>query len=123
MSKLNTPRDFAMIRHLWRLPKEYVAELDIYMLLQTSVSKFLDKYDEVLPWVEGGKDRIKIRNAIYECEFINCGGNSLADLEENGEGERPILLSLRANFEKKLYVVLISIPDEGYINTTIPTME
>lgn len=123
MSVLNTPEDFAVVRHVWRLSKQYSSELDIYMLMQTTVAKFLDRFDEVLPWEEGGKDRIRIRQAIYECEFINCGGNSLADLEEDGQGNRPLLLSIRANFAKDLRVVLISLPDKGYVNNTIPMME
>ena len=121
-SGINTPQDFAIIRHVWRLPKVYVGELNIYMLVKTTVANFLDKYDEVQPWGTA-KDSIKIRNAHYECEFVNCGANSLVDLEDAGGGERTLLLSIRANFEKKLHVVLISLPDENYKNDNIPWLE
>lgn len=125
-----TPAQYAVYRHVWALAPNHFNMLDKYFLLRCLNGNFLDKLEELAP---KGKDIIDIQGNRYEVEYLNCGYQSLYDLNEAevsfasgnvvGIEDRVLLISCRISLQYNIRVALVYLTEAGYVNDKLPWLE
>lgn len=118
-----SPRQFAVLRHVWKLDASEQNLLDKYFLLKIPAAELaqkLDEYAEVAPIAV--RDHVKHQTMYLELEWMNTGAMEVDTLAETAPNTM-FLLSVRINYMSGFSVALVRKAEVRDTLTTIPDVE